>query len=343
MDLVWVEQLLDRVGYRHSPLTWAGCLSGDGSDRRFIRCRFTGDPSVLVVMPGGQSPRELAEARAAAALGRHFWQAGVPVPAIYAFDPASGVLVMEDLGDVLLYHRLQDKPAADELRALYRQAIDALLSLQVSARPDFPADQCWDTPLYDRQLMLSRESGYFYQSLVRDVLGREEMTRQLSAEFARLADRAAAEPADFVLHRDYQCRNLMLPEGRVRIIDFQGARLGPLGYDLASLLYDPYAGPCAGLTPELREELLEYYLEKAEKLVPTFDRAAFVRGWYFLALQRNLQILGAFAFLSHRRGKIFFGGFIQPASKQLVALLTAPPGRDFPALRRLAREVQQQT
>lgn len=336
-----LERELERAGYRHPGLTEISPLAGDGSDRRFDRCRFADGSTVLVVRPGGQSPQELAEARAAAAIGRHLAQAGVPVPTIYGFvketgeSGESGLLVLEDLGDTLLYHRLQAKPPAAEVTAIYRQALNALLSLQVDARPGFPLAHCWDTPRYDRQLMLERESGYFYRALARDLLGHGEMPAALAAEFEALADRAAAEPADFVLHRDYQCRNLMLQNGKVRLIDFQGARLGPLGYDLASLLYDPYAG----LPPELREELLAYYLQQAAGKIPDFNRRAFRQGWYYLALQRHLQILGAFAFLSRQKGKMFFAAFIKPAARQLAELLASDQGQNFPTLQNLAKTI----
>lgn len=306
-------------------------LAGDGSDRCFYRCRLADGQTRLAVLPGEATPKALAEAAAAHALGRHFQAAGVPVPAIYGFDHTSGALLMEDLGDCLLHHRLAGKGGGES-----RQAIDALLSLQIDARPGFPVNVCWDTPRYDRQLMLARESGYFYQALARDLLGLPAMPADLAPEFEDLADLAAAEPADFILHRDYQCRNLMLKEGRVRIIDFQGARLGPLAYDLASLLDDPYAA----LPQAMREDLFAYYLAQAARRLPGFDPVAFGRGFYYLALQRNLQILGAFAFLSEQKKKEFFRPYIRPAARQLAARLnTSEQGRRFPRLTALAEQV----
>jgi N-acetylmuramate 1-kinase len=338
MELAATERLLRQAGYARRGLQAVTVLAGDGSDRLLYRCRFAQDPSVVLIMPPGRSSRELAEAASCAAIGRHLSAAGVPVPAIHGYDPVSGAVVMEDLGDLLLHARLQQNPDPAEIEALYRQALTALLQLQVTARSGFSPAFCWDTPRYDRDLMLARESGYFYQALVREWLGQGPMGPELAAEFARLADRAGAEPADFILHRDYQCRNLMLSQGRIRIIDFQGARFGPLGYDLAALLYDPYAA----LTPALREALLAFYLEEAGRMMAGFDREAFRRGWYFLALQRNLQILGAFAFLTRRKGKVFFRAYLQPAAAQLLSLLAAPGGENFPVLQNLAAKVDQE-
>lgn len=340
------KEALKRAGLSHDSGLTVTRLAGDGSDRCFYRCRLADGQTRLAVLPGAATPKALAEAAAAHALGRHFQAAGVPAPAIYGFDPASGALLMEDLGDSLLHHQLAGKGGEEgrhagsaDLAALvgfYRQAIDALLSLQIDARPGFPVNVCWDTPRYDRQLMLARESGYFYQALARDLLGLPVMPADLAVEFEDLADLAAAEPADFVLHRDYQCRNLMLKEGRVRIIDFQGARLGPLAYDLASLLDDPYAA----LPQAMRDELFAYYLAEAARRLPGFDPVAFGRGFYYLALQRNLQIMGAFAFLSEQKKKEFFRPYIRPAARKLAARLgTSEQGRRFPRLTALAEQV----
>ncbi|MBW2502091.1 MAG: phosphotransferase, partial [Deltaproteobacteria bacterium] len=139
--------------------------------------------------------------------------------------------------------------------------------------------------------------------------------------------------AVYFLHRDFQSRNLMVTAGEIRIIDFQGGRLGPLGYDLASLLIDPYAGIPAGL----QQRLLEHYLEQL--CTYGLDDRAFLKGYKSLALQRNLQILGAFAFLAERKQKSFFRQFIPPAARSLQQLLAGPDGDNYPELRRLSEKI----
>ena len=323
--------LLARSGIAFSAgdLEW---LAGDGSDRLFVRCTAADGRKLLAALPSRLNAKGMAEARAAFEIGRHLFAAGVAVPEMIAFDADSGILLMEDLGDELLYHRVQREPG--EAGRWYREAIEALVVLQVKGAPGFPQECCWDTPAYDKALMIGRESGYFYQALCRDLLGLREMPVALTAEFDALADRAGREPAGFVLHRDFQSRNLMLHAGRIRIVDFQGARLGPLGYDLAALLIDPYVN----LPEALRAELFEHYCAMAAEYIP-FDRRAFREGYYYLALQRNLQMLGAFAFLSHQRGKPFFAAYLRPAAEALVRHLAAPAGERFPQLAQLARQV----
>lgn len=308
-------------------------MAGDGSDRQFYRLAV-GERSLLAILPGAGQPQGMAEARAAYLIGQHFFREGAAVPRIYGFAEECGLILCEDLGDTKLHDLvLRQGAQAEEVEAYYRQALVALAHLQTETRHGFQPDWCWDTPRYDRELMLARESGYFRKALCEDFLGMNDLPQGLDREFVFLAERAAQEPADFILHRDFQSRNLMVCEGKIRIIDFQGARLGPLGYDPASLLIDPYAG----LSSDRQQALLGCYLDALAAHIP-LDRGRFLEGYYYMALQRNLQILGAFAFLSKNRGKQFFRQFIKPAATTLHEHLAAPQGRDFPCLRAVVEQ-----
>jgi len=318
-------------------------LAGDGSDRRFLRISQAQGPTLIAVLPSG-NPAGRAEARAAYLIGRHLQARGVPVPQIYGFAEASGIMLCEDLGDVLLHDKLAagaSAPArgrAAVVENLYREAIDVLLHLQIVGRQGFDPAWCWETGRYDRQVMIDKEANYFLTAFCRDYLGKTALAPGLGEEFEALATRAARLPADFFLHRDFQSRNLMIHEGRLRVIDFQGGRLGPLGYDLAALLLDPYAA----LDEPCRAGLLDYYLARLSTPpygTAAFDQQAFRRGFYYLALQRNLQILGAYAFLTQKRHKPFFQQYLQPAAMSLAELLTRPAGEDYPCLRKLAAEI----
>ena len=310
-------------------------MAGDGSDRQFYRLAV-GDLSLLAVLPSASQSQGMAEARAANAIGRHFFRHGAAVPKIYGFAEDCGLILCEDLGDTKLHDLvLQHGVQAPEVEAYYRQALAALAYLQTETRQGFQSDWCWDTPRYDRELMLARESGYFQKALCEDFLGMSGLPQGLGQEFVFLAERAMQEPADFILHRDFQSRNLMVCEGKIRIIDFQGARLGPLGYDPASLLIDPYVG----LSSDRQQALLDCYLDALASHIP-LDRGRFIEGYYYMVLHRNLQILGAFAFLSKNRGKQFFRQFITPAATTLHEHLAAPQGRDFPCLQAVVEQAR---
>ena len=129
----------------------------------------------------------------------------------------------------------------------------------------------------------------------------------------------------------------MLTDGAVRFIDFQGGRIGPWAYDLASLLLDPYAA----LPETMQERLMDVYLQSLQQEME-YDPDQFRHEYVFLALQRNLQILGAFAFLSQVRQKPFFAQFLRPALASLSRLLAKPQAAGYAALSHLTDQSRQE-
>ncbi len=313
-------------------------LAGDGSQRRFFRLHLPGGRLVVAILPPADAATGMAEARSAWFIGRHLHGAGVPVPELLAFDRQSGLILCEDLGGTSLYDLAGDwaGQGGDRLRRYYRQAVRELARMQVRGGRGFDPAWCWDTPCYDRALMLERESGYFLQSLCLDLLRLDVDRAGLQREFKAIADEASAAPAAFFLHRDFQSRNIMIKKNRVRFIDFQGGRPGPLAYDLASLLIDPYVA----LPQDVQNSLVSEYLQALHTYME-YDLLRFRREYHYLSLQRNLQILGAFAFLGYRRGKSFFRPFVRPALCSLRALLAASPGCGYPVLSRLVENCLQ--
>ncbi len=294
-------------------------LTGDGSSRKFWRIKQDDKPICLAVAPPIRDSVNLAEARSARSIGLHLLQQGVRVPEQYGWNDEFGILLFEDLGDTRLHeYVLEQRQSADSvsaIRSYYEKVVGTLATMQIKAAKDFKRDWCWDTPVYDKQTMLERESGYFLKAFWQDFLGKSTPLG-LQEEFNELAERASEIPAHYFLHRDFQSRNIMICNGEPCVIDFQGGRLGPLGYDLASLLVDPYVA----LSGALQEELLSDYMDCLEELI-SIDREKFTREYSLLALQRNLQIVGAFAFLYKKRKKVFFKQFLCPAVASLNTLL----------------------
>lgn len=306
-------------------------LAGDGSQRQFYRVRMADGSFLVAVFPAGGQRPERDEARSAWLIGRHLFQKGVPVPRPLAFAEDSGLLLIEDLGDVRLFDLARkDGGSGAALMEYYRQAVRALVHMQIEGGRGFDVSWCWQTPRYDRRLMLERESGYFLQALCGDFLRLETPGPELHNEFNDIADHAGRAPAHFFLHRDFQSRNLMIRDNVIRIIDFQGGRLGPLAYDLASLLIDPYVR----LPGEAQDELLNEYLRELHRYLP-YDAGQFRDEYFHLALQRNMQALGAFAFLGCRRGKADFLEFVRPALYSLHILLAGQSTRNYPRLLQL--------
>ncbi len=307
-------------------------VNPDGSQRLFYRLIGPGDRRILVIQPPENDEAGRQEARAAWNIGSHLYDCGVPVPKVYGFEEESGSLFVEDLGEQRLHDLLQDAPDAERL-AWYQQVTAELVRMQIQGVQRFSPTWCWDTPRYDQKLMLERESGYFLQALCREYLNLSFDFDRVESECRLLARRASSAPADFFLHRDFQSRNIMIKEGKVRIIDFQGGRLGPLAYDLASLLIDPYMG----LSDSLQQDIRRTYFSQLNALI-TYDHSRFEQEYHVLALQRNMQILGAFAFLSQQRKKPFFFCFIEPALRSLNSLLANPESADYAALREITSQ-----
>ncbi|WP_035245196.1 aminoglycoside phosphotransferase family protein [Desulfogranum mediterraneum] len=309
-------------------------LLPDGSTRTFLRVQGA-EPPLLCVLPAGEDAGGRAEAASFYRIGRHLRRQQVAVPRIYGLIEESQMVVCEDLGDDRLHDLLLrgagQGGGAAVIEGLYEQTVRALVRMQVHGARSFVTDWCWDSPCYDQELMLERESGYFLQAFCLDYLNLDVDQALVWEEFRKLARAAAGAPADFFLHRDLQSRNIMVRDGAIHFIDFQGGRLGPLGYDLASLLLDPYAA----LEPRLAEHLLNIYLEELDRYL-SYDHQQFRLEYQLLGLQRNLQILGAFAFLSRVRQKPFFQHYLYPALCSLLALLAGSWAAAYPGLRALA-------
>jgi aminoglycoside/choline kinase family phosphotransferase len=302
-------------------------LAGDGSDRLFFR--LPGSPTKVLLWhpyaPGG----EVNENDSYFQIGSHLRARGAPVPEMYHYCREEGWMLLEDLGDISLDAALKGQSGEAQTRFWYRQALEILVQMQIDGLEGFKTAWCFDTPVLDGPFLKERECLYFVLAFLQGYLGLKMAAIELAADFDRLIQGAVSTHGLFLLHRDFQSRNLMIKNGRLRVIDFQGARLGPLGYDVAALLIDPYVG----LAPQLQDEFLDYYLQELQKRVAV-DEGAFRQQYYYLALSRNLQILGAFGFLTKVKKKAYFARYIPGAVASLKGRLAERPG-EFPGLEKV--------
>ena len=297
-------------------------LAGDASTREFFRVAFAKDDGAgarsTVIAMVFDGPVDMAT-HAQARVGRHLEKLGFPIPGLRAASPEYGVLFFEDLGDRLLQDVVlaaegaalrgtrgePDLPGA--LVGLYEQAVAMIVDLQERGAegldPDHPsARQALDEQRFLFELRFFAE--HFLAAYRGLRLGPRE-TQQLESFFAALAADAATGPRR-LCHRDFHSRNLIVQDGRLRLIDYQDARMGPLAYDLASLLRDSYVV----LPADLRERLLDRYLAEAADWVG--DPAAFRRRFDVVALQRNLKAIGTFGYQAAVRGKPDYIPFMTP-------------------------------
>ncbi|MBC7413650.1 MAG: phosphotransferase [Herminiimonas sp.] len=262
--------------------------SADASFRRYFRVDTTAGGSLIVM----DAPPPQEDVRPFVHVAALFGSAGVSVPDVLAQDAEQGFLLLSDLGGTTYLDQLD----AETAPALYLDAIDALVRLQVHSTPT-------DLPEYDRATLL-RELMLFPDWYIGKHLG-ATLTPAQDAELQKVFDALLANnlaQAQVWVHRDYHSRNLMvLGQGNPGILDFQDALYGPITYDLVSLLRDAYV--------EWDEELvLDWairYWERARRaglpVAPDID--SFYRDFEFMGVQRHLKVLGIFARLYHRDGK----------------------------------------
>lgn len=297
-----------------------GKLAGDGSDRKWYRASSCGK-SMIVADHGIGKMNEPSEAESFVCIGSHLREKGVPVPEIHAFDLFSGVVFVEDLGD----ENLQDfvrRSNTGEITAAYKSVIDSLIQMSVLGAEGFDLSKTWQTPRYDRELVLEKECRYFVDAFLNGYMGIRAGFGEFGEEFESIAEGATVSEFTGFMHRDMQSRNIMVKNGGFYFIDFQGGRSGPLQYDLASLLIDPYVS----LSMDLQSELLGYCIGK----LPNADIGRFERCYRYCAVARNLQILGAFGFLSRVKGKFWFEQYMPRAVDTLKRSLEE---FDFPKLK----------
>jgi aminoglycoside/choline kinase family phosphotransferase len=249
---------------------------------------------------------------------KHFRKHGLPVPEIYAEDLDQNAYLEQDLGDTTLFELLSKNRSGDQIDSAvieaYRKAVAVLPRFQVEAGRDLDYSVCYPRGSFDRQ-SINWDLNYFKYYFLR--LAAIPFNEQaLEDDFTRLTDFLLTARSDYFLYRDFQSRNIMLLDGDPYFVDYQGGRKGALQYDIASLLYDAKAD----LPPQVRQQLLENYLDELGNYIP-LDRAAFLHHYYAYVYARILQALGAYGFRGFYERKAHFLQSVPYALKNLRWLL----------------------
>ncbi|MGL4604229.1 MAG: aminoglycoside phosphotransferase family protein [Iodobacter sp.] len=217
--------------------------------------------------------------------------AGLPVPAVLMQNLEQGWVVLEDLGDQTLASLINPENAAN----YYRQAIALLVKMQVSTPVDDLAP--FDGAFMQREMEICRE-WYFGQQFGVTLEGKQLAVWERSC--ALIVAQNMSQPTLF-MHRDFHSRNLMVKDDALRLIDFQDAVLGPITYDLVSLLKDAYLDWDESFVLDLA---IRYWEQARDAGLPVHaDFGDFYRAFEWQGLQRHLKILGLFARLKYRDGK----------------------------------------
>ncbi len=281
-----IDRFLEAAGWgdaRRTP------LAGDASFRRYLRLRAGGRTAILM-----DAPPPMEDVRPFDAVARHLRGLGYSAPDILACDAAAGLLLLEDFGDATYTRRLAE--GADEA-TLYRRAVDLLIDLHRRGA----AATAVDVPPYDDGRLLD-EAVLLVDWYLPEIAGARParaVRESFLAPWGGLLPLVRRVPETLVL-RDYHVDNLMALDDRPGIagcglLDFQDAVVGPVAYDLVSLLEDARRDVPPALAAEMRARYLAAF--------PGLDREAFETAYAVLGAQRNAKIIGIFTRLFRRDGK----------------------------------------
>ena len=307
-----LKQLFER--HFHAPADRVLPVQGElgGSGRKIVRLSNKSATAVGILYNVREENVAFIE------FSRHFRKHGLPVPEIYGEALNEDAYLEEDLGDTTLFeflskNRTGDKISPEAVEA-YRKVVAVLPRFQVEAGRDLNYKVCYPRGSFDRQ-SIAWDLNYFKYYFLR-LAGISFNEQSLEDDFGRLTKFLLSAPREYFLYRDFQSRNVMLRDGQPFFLDYQGGRKGALQYDIASLLYDAKAD----LPPELRQQLLDHYLEVLGGYA-AFDRDAFLQHYYAYVYIRIMQALGAYGFRGFYERKTHFLQSVPYALKNVRWLL----------------------
>jgi aminoglycoside/choline kinase family phosphotransferase len=295
-------------------------LAGDASTRRYYRVLWSEEAgvtsSVLALMPEAFEP----EREPFLNVARLFTEMPVRVPKVHDVSGPEGILLLEDCGDELL-QTLAEQADRETLKGFYLKALRILARIQ-SRGADLESQSYFPYGIAFDEEKLSWELDYFRRHFLegfRRVLLSTSDKESLRDSFSRMANEIAALPR-VLCHRDYHSRNLMVVGDELVVLDFQDARMGPVSYDLVSLLRDSYVG----LDTDFAEEMSAQFCSltshvSAGRLRDELD---------LVALQRNLKALGTFGYQCTVRGKSVYEQYVPRTLEFVRVNLSRNPGWD---------------
>lgn len=289
-------------------------LAGDASARRYFRIVSGQESWVLMAWEpfkdDGQYPF--------LSVRDHFAKHGITVPSVIAKAPDKGLVLLEDLGDLTLERKFWENQSQQLAVPYYRQAIDELIKIHYPAsfdhtdctafKVEFDVDKLLWELNYGRDHLLMKLCEIKFSELEK---------RELDKVFMRICSQLHAEPK-YIAHRDYHSRNVMLKLGKARVIDFQDARMGPVQYDLVSLLRDSYVN----MEEPIARELIGYYLDKRKDIrgprdLEDLSLEKFMRTYEIQTVQRCFKACGSFASFFNLRNDTRYLKYLVPTLQRV--------------------------
>ncbi len=287
-------------------------IAGAGSGRKYYRIA-SGERSCVLQVSASVDD----DFKRFVDYSKTFAEYGLPVPAVYFVDEASCSVLQEDLGA----HNLLDNiiPAGQgqksgNVRIIYPVVIDALIKWQEVSRSLFSSHSDLWLRRFDFAA-LKWETDYFTENYLKTHVGIQEIPESVRNFYSMLALSVDAQPKA-LMHRDFQSQNIMVkPDSEIAFVDYQGARRGSMFYDLASLLWDPYVQ----LSLVEVKDFFEYW-RTSFRGTKTYTQQDAWEAFIYASLQRVMQAMGAYCFLSKVKGIQKFEQYIEPGKAQLRVL-----------------------
>lgn len=311
-------------------------LTASGSNRRYYRIESE-DKSVSLIGVQGTS-RE--ENHAFLYMAELFLEKGLNVPRVLAASDDEMCYVQQDLGNTLLFDYIAEGRKTGVFSApekeMLRKVVRGLAKFQVIGAEKFDFNQCYPQPEFNLRSILW-DLNYFKYCFLK-ATGLDFQEDKLENEFERLAYILLRSNYSAFMYRDFQSRNVMIckdSNGELvpYFIDFQGGKKGPVYYDVASFLWQAKAN----FHPDLREELIEEYIDELQKYMPV-DRPIFYETLKHFVLFRTMQVLGAYGFRGYFEKKPHFLQSIPFAIDNLRHLLKHA-SEDYPYLIQVLKEM----
>lgn len=295
----WMRWLHDNQVLQQRPIE---PLQHDASFRRYFRV-FTAQGSLIAM----DAPPPQENCRPFVAIAKALRHAGLEAPAIFAQDLDQGWLLLSDFGDTTYLKALN----AQNADALYERALNALICLQ--ACRNVPGR---DLPLFTADFML-QEWAWHKEWFLDKWLGLDiaPVENALDACYQEIVVTAVNQPQVF-MHRDFHSANLMVLPEKVGILDFQDAFIGPVTYDLVSLLRDCYI---AWPEERVRQWVIIYWKLLIDRGVIDVDQETFYRWFDWMGVQRHLKALLTFA---RKKVRDHQDGYLRHIPRTLQYLLT---------------------
>ncbi|MFW9597433.1 MAG: phosphotransferase [Paludibacter sp.] len=304
-------------------------LSASGSNRRYFRLH--GGKVSLIGVEG----TSLEENNAFIKMAKHFESKGLSVPRFIAQSVDGMHYLQEDLGDTLLFDFIAEGRKTgvfcESEKEMLRKTMHLLPEVQIKGAEGFDFSVCYPQPEFNERSILW-DLNYFKYCFLKST-GIEFQENKLEDDFARLSDILLRSATNTFMYRDFQSRNVMVKDGEPYFIDFQGGRKGPLYYDVASFLWQAKAK----YSDELRNELLDIYLDSLEKHQPV-DKLLFREELKHFVLFRTLQVLGAYGFRGYFEKKPHFLQSIPHAIQNLREIIRDEQ-IEYPYLLQILREM----